>query len=297
MRRPTERRMNSSNNEQHGPQSAADLFVAADVCRPGSDDLDKLIGRGQAEALRADHAANEYFGRSQAFDAVVAKAFGQVPIPLGAKERLLAALAADGEASSNDSFAPAESATLVPVRRAAPLTRRRWLAACGAAATSTAAGLAFYAWWQGRQRPDLSLEDILHSALAFHELPEAENAAWTTIAEQAPPAEFPLSKAIRTVRSIPRWRPLGKELLGRSGVAYEVAGRGEPRATVYVLTADGGLKAPLIRHLPAEPMHAPETTGGMALGAWREEGRIVCFVVAGDADRYRSFLSTPRDIA
>jgi hypothetical protein len=66
---------------------------------------------------------------------------------------------------------------------------------------------------------------------------------------------------------------------------------------MFVMADAGFGRAPLIPALPNEPMHNPRTTAGLAQGAWREEGRIVVFVVEGDAARYRSFLTSPREIA
>ena len=301
--------------EPRNPPPDAKLFFAADLCRPDpanlADDLaglgsSGLLGAAGPEALRGNAAAREYLQRSQAFDGAVAKAFDDVPVPAGSLERVLAAIAQqEGFIAEQESLtAPAPAATLVPAslqQNASPrsehLSRRRWLAACGSAAATTAAGFGLFFWWQGRQRAELTHDDLLQQALAFYGSPEALKMPAVPVSQTPPPAEYPLSRAIVAMRDVPRWRMLDGQFLGRPGVAYELAGPQEKRAVMYVVAADGSNRAPLIPSLPAEPVHTPDTTGGVAIGVWREDARIVVFLVEGDAARYRGFLTAQRDIA
>ena len=299
--------------DPRNPPTDAKLFFAADLCRPDpanlADDLaglgsSGLLGSAGPEALRGNAAAREYLERSQAFDGAVAKAFADVPVPTGSLERVLAAIAEQDFATppaSSAATAPAATtpaAMLVPAPpRGEHLSRRRWLAACGSAAATTAAGFGLFFWWQGRQRVELTHDDVLQQALAFYGSPEALKSPAVPVTQTPPPAEYPLSRAIVAMRTVPRWRMLDGQFLGRPGAAYELAAPQEKRAVMYVVAADGSHRAPLIPSLPAEPVHTPDTTGGAAIGVWREESRIVVFLVEGDAARYRGFLTAQRDIA
>ncbi|MGC3966774.1 MAG: hypothetical protein QM775_05200 [Pirellulales bacterium] len=292
-------------------------YLAADLIRRGSPeqverDLAELVRSGRLSPVEADElrrgdvdrtAVGRYSQRVQSADAAIARAFGEVPVPAGSRERVLLAIAEqeaqDAAATPVELAGPRElvatdGATL-PQR--ALLSRRGWLAACTSAAATTAAGVGFALWWQGRQRPELTKEDVLHQTLAFHRLPDSMREPTVPITETPAPADFPLSRAITSLCNVPRWRRLDGQLFGRLGAAYELAAPEEPRATIYVMQADVFGRAPLIASLPVEPVHAPENTNGASLGAWREEGRIVVFVVDGDAARYRSFLTAPREIA
>lgn len=292
---------------------AARPYLAADLCRPGSrtnhvDEIAQFVRSGVISHADADtllgksdattSATREYLRGSQAFDAAVARGMAEVPVPAGSLEKVLLAIAeAEAGALPPASVELAKSESVVEAERRPILSRRGWLAACGSAAATTAAGFGLFAWWQGRQRPLLTLEDVLHQALAFNNSPEAVRDAALPVTRTSPPAEFPLSPAIVSLRATPRWRKLDGQLLGRPGVAYELAAEAEPRAVMYVLRAEVFSQAPVITSLPTEPTHAPVSTGGSSLGAWREDDRLVVFVVQGDAARYRSFLTPPRDIA
>jgi hypothetical protein len=292
---------------------AARPYLAADLCRPGSrtnhvDEIAQFVRSGVISHADADtllgksdattSATREYLRGSQAFDAAVGLAMAEVPVPAGSLEKVLMAIAeAEAGVLPPASVELAKPERVGETERRRLLSRRGWLAACGSAAATTAAGFGLFAWWQGRQRPLLTLEDVLHQALAFNNSPEAVRDAALPITRTSPPAEFPLSPAIVSLRATPRWRKLDGQLLGRPGVAYELSPEAEPRAVMYVLRAEVFSRAPVITSLPTEPTQAPVSTGGSSLGAWREDDRLVVFVVQGDAARYRSFLTPPRDIA
>jgi hypothetical protein len=292
---------------------AARPYLAADLCRSGSNESQEqelaqlvrsgVIAQADADALlgKSDgstSAAREYLRRSQAFDGSVGRAMAEVPVPAGSLEKVLMAIAeAEAGALPPASVELAKPQPVGETERRPLLSRRGWLAACGSAAATTAAGFGLFAWWQGRQRPLLTLEDVLHQALAFNNSPEAVRDPAVPVTLTPPPADFPLSPAIVALRATPRWRKLDGQLLGRPGVAYELSPAAEPRAVMYVLRAEVFSRAPVITSLPTEPTHVPVNTGGSSLGAWREGDRLVVFVVEGDSARYRSFLTPPRDIA
>lgn len=294
------------------PPNDAKLYFAADLCRPDPANLagdlsglgsSGLLGSAGPEALLSNAAAREYLQRSQAFDGAVAKAFADVPVPTGSLERVLAAIA-EQEIAPPVSTAPLVPASLQSTGSSAATSprgehysRRRWLAACGSTAATTAAGLGLFFWWQSRQRVELTHDDVLQQALAFYGSPEALKTPAIPVTKSPPPAEYPLSRAIVAMRDVPRWRTLDGQFLGRPGAAYELAAPQEKRAVMYVVAADGSHRAPIIPSLPAEPVHTPDTTGGVAIGVWREDARIVVFLVEGDAARYRGFLTAQRDIA
>ena len=281
---------------RNADDSNAALLQMLDGCRPPHA-VSHHLPVEAAQRLAQDPQAAEWHRRNVVFDAAVADAFAQVPLPLGMAARLAAALANETQESevAQEAAAPV-SLPAPPSDRRNLWHRRRWLTAAGSSMAATAAGWAAFAWWQGRSRSDLSLEQVLDESLAFHQRSAARRNEARPISENPPPAEFPLSRYV-TPRTEPRVRQLDEPLLGRLGVAYELAPAGQPRAALYVVSERAGLRAPAVPLLPAEPSEHPFMTGGCAMSAWREESRIVLLVVEGDAARYREFLAAPKVFA
>jgi hypothetical protein len=259
-----------------------------------------------SEAILSDPQTAVEFARRRAFDAAVAEAFAQVPLPLGMAARLMTALEAEAAGEQHGLLMPAavpamSSAAGAPTPVTAveavapPLNRRSWLATAGSALAATAAGGAFFVWWQNRHRPDLTVEQVLESALVFHQRAAARRGDARPTSERKVP-EFPLSRFVEP-RAEPRVRPLDEPLLGRTGVVYELAPADQPRASLYVISERPGLSAPAVPNLAAAPMAHPFMTGGCAMSAWREDHRIVLLIVDGDERRYREYFAGPQVFA
>ena len=268
---------------------------------------DTVEGVGSVETIvRDDAQLRERLQRIEALDAAVKRTYADVPVPAGLSSRLLAALAADATVAAAVSDAAqttavvssnSELASPATVERASGVepsprsvwSRRQWLTTTGAAAGATAAGLAFALWLYDRGQRDLTLDDVLRQALVFHQARDARLKPPQPTWQFPAPQEFPLSTLVSVAPAATRWTALDGRLLGRPGVAYELASPRSPSATLYVLQF-GKLGEPDIESLPAAPAQSPHTTGGFALAAWREEDRICILVVEGDEREYRRYL-------
>lgn len=280
------------------------VYTAIDACRPGSEDLERELPTDVAAQIRRSEPSAARYRAVQRFDHALASAFAEVPIPSSLADRLLAALAE--QQAEVDATKPAANGNTAPVelRRepapsssipTAPLSRRRWLELCGGALAATAAGVGFLWWRRANDQPELTLDDVLEQALHFNESSEARLTEAIPVTREPAPAEFPLSRRLVGLRDVVRWRRLDGRFLGREGVAYEL-GPIDRSATLYVLAEEGRRGSAPITSLPEEPLN-PHTTGGFTLAGWRELERIQILVVAGDADRFRSLLTSPREVA
>lgn len=278
------------------------LLESLESCRPGSDDFERLLDAETVAAVHSDAELTRRYGLVQQFDTTVARAYADVPVPGGLENRLLAALAADAlvtqveKATAENVTAnvaadvrplearPGESHSVAPAR----MSRRGWLAACGAAGAATAAGLAGFWFLRPGEPVEMTVEQLLDDAFALHNS-EGEQTPAVAIDVRNAPTDFPVSRefAVNGAR-LPRRNVDGK-LLGRPGVAYELAPVGQPRATLYVLGDRSGAQG--VAGVPdAASGLAQKTTGNRALGAWREGGLLYVFVVEGDEHRYRGYF-------
>lgn len=293
-----------------------ELLDAAEACRPGTDDGARLLRDVAASAdglLRPGEVlppadAGEIWNearlarrldRLEAFDVAVRRVGEQVPVPEGLADRLLAALAA---AASSSTSSEADAPAVPSVARVAELrasdpeaaspgrwSRRRWLTVGGSSLAATAAGVAFVLWLNERGRRDLTLDDVLQQALAYHGSRPFRGLTFRPTSEVRPPEEFSPSAYLSRSPVAARWALLDGRLLGRPGVAYDWASDREPPAVLFVVQA-GKLGAPGIPSLPSAPAQTPVTTGGFSSAAWREGDRICILLIKGDERRYRTFL-------
>ncbi len=290
--------MESPLNHRPDDLRVHDPRLAAEACRPGTDDAARLLadesfapaeGREEDRLRLAAHVQ-----RLEAFDVAVGTAYRRVEVPAGLAERLTAALAADAfrsDAVGGNTLRPADVESPREVLPASsPLwSRRRWLTFGGTSLAATAAGVAFALWLNARRNRDLTLDDVLQQALVFHQSRAFRGLASQTSLETPPPAEFPLSEHLASALPATRWTSLDGRLLGRPGVAYDLAPGGGPRAALFVVQA-GKLGAPNVHSLPSVPAQTPAATGGFTSAAWREADRICILLVEGDERRYRQFL-------
>lgn len=310
-----------SDRMPHDDDSQRDEILRdMDACRPGSDDL----ARPELARLRAALAEQpdlaRLYDKSQRLDARLEDALQQVPVPADLQARLLARLAEErlhpasppAEASAAVRSAERGGAELdlseavalppdamvtegrvVVVRepavetatsQAGRVTRRRWLAM----AMATAAALLVITWlaWPARQ---LTPERVLSLAQQYYHDDPAIGSG-TPLSVTPPPRQFPFSP--RIVRHRPAWREI-EGFLGRKGVAYDLRGPGDIRATLYVVRVKGATpnSPEVLGGLPSAPRVQPASSGGFPTEAWQEDGLLYVLVVEGNQQDYRNFLN------
>jgi hypothetical protein len=260
------------------------ILEGIDACRPGGDDLRDPDLVHVAEELARNPRARELYDRSQQVDAAIAAAMGDVAVPEGGASRVLARLAAaaqTGASASDQSAASAAPAAELPVPATRKVSRRWLVAATGGLIAATVAVVVFNL----PTGPDVNKDNLDDFVREFF---KADQAPVDGLAQGQPPADYSLSTLI-SVRGNVRWRRI-TGLLGGRGVAYDlsppVAG-GQSRAVLYVLSMPSSLAG-----LGASPPRIPSTTGGVAIGAWQEKGRLYVLAVSGGEAEYRLFLRT-----
>ena len=274
------------------PSWGSRVQEAIEACRPGSDDLADPGMEELAAQLAADPELDALFQRSQRLDTVIRDAFADVPVPEGLEERLLARLAearsehtTQSPASEYQEPPPDESpqgevATVTSPRRRR-ISRRWWAAvAGGAVAASVAVAFVFYL-----QMPaGISEAEVLRVAIDFYNTDSSDEGR--RVSEQPPPRSYPFSRdVLRTAQT--RWRPIDG-FLGCRGVAYDLAGPGQARATLYVVRRE------LSQMKAAAPCPRPAlTTAGRSISTWQSGDLLYVLVVQGGPRTYRRFLELP----
>ena len=290
---------------ENRPPDDLNLYEALESCRPDGQDLSDPALAGLAVELAANPQLQDLAGRLRQFDATIAAAFQDVPVPPGLKERLLRHLeeerskgsfqhlppspptplpqAGEGsfETALNAAFQRAMPAGNLPHDRRLPARiSRRWLvaavAAFGAAAAILVAALLHIG---GGKRATES--ELLEDAIAlFH------NQGAEATKPLPAPDDYPLSQSVVQVRGM-RWRPVSG-VAGCSGVAYDIALPGGGQAMLLVIRGTAA-------NLPARPPSVPaQTTFGCSASAWQEDGLLYVLVVPGDARDYGQLLDLPR---
>lgn len=219
------------------------------------------------------------------FDARVAEAVHDVPVPPGLAERLAAALRADAE------LAPA-AAEATAAERGGPGKvgtvpgRRSWLMATAAGAAVAAAAAVAAVWFWPRSPELVSGEDLVHAARAFHQRGDGDAAAWQW---GPPPRDYPMGNQMAVAGGVP-WRYLPGQVYGRRGIGYRLAAPRQARATLLVIDRRGPVTAPQLAALPTTPLQNVLTTGGCTTAVWVEGPRVYVLVVDGDLRTFRSLV-------
>ncbi len=264
---------------------------AMEACRPQSDDLSDSGLAFLAGQLAADPDLSERFQRLQRVDAAIAAACGDVPVPEGLADRIMARLAEEG--ASADASASVDQRTLEAQPPQAPMAEatgrrrpvRRWLMAVGGIAT-VAAGLVAALWIWGPEPPALTSSQVCKLAIEFIE-DDSEEPGELLRASRAPEA-YPVSRDLDLSRFPEvRWRRV-RDFLGRDGVAYDITAPGRPRVTLYVVECT----VPDLRNL-LPPPKSSYSTGNWSVFAWQTNG-LLYVLVAEDGSRTYEQLLRPR---
>jgi hypothetical protein len=192
-------------------------------------------------------------------------------------------------------FTAAEVADATPVEVAAheqpsprtwlpgQFTRRFALTAIG---TAVALLIGFFLLQPGETQ--LTQEVVLESASAFF-VGEEAIAPGQSLLESAPPEDYPISHLIAYRPRFTQWRRI-HGLMGRKGVAYDLAMPDGRRASLYVLARTAAGKPRLPEDLPQEPTRNPRFTGGLTTATWTEGGRLCVLVVEGEPRQYQQLI-------
>jgi hypothetical protein len=272
------------------PNQDEAILEALEVYRQGGQEMSDPRLAFLAERLAADPQLADRFQHIQRADALLAAAMQDVPPPPGLAQRLLERLAAarneapvGGMAAAHASLPEAESplvhadAPIPAARRVLGQRSRRWLVGALVTAPLAAAVLAAILFgWREPQRFTPSL--VLQEARDWFQNESQESADWRV---EAPPADFPFSRDVQPAPQ-PRWQPIAG--LASHGVAYDLAGPGEPRTVLYVVRQT-------VAGLPSEPPLEPAaTTGGCSIAAWQAGDLVYVLVVEGSPRSYRNYL-------
>lgn len=261
-----------------------------ELCRPGSDDLQRPEMAPLRQHLAGDGEARRRFEALQALDARLTDVFQEGPVPAGLQERLLASL------RQQPADPPTAAAKPAPSGR---LTRRGWLwIAGGAGVAASLAGVGLFL----RPRREESPQRILDLAARLG----ADG--WTDqpgelAAAVPPPAEFPISPAVDRRRPW-RWQYV-ESLPGlqRGGVAYQWHLDDGARVTLLVTAFRGSPQQEDWASRTSPPPWPEPGSQALRMAAWHEpsvdsDGELLYVLVVDGGPRgperaaqvYRSLL-------
>lgn len=277
--------------------------------RADRDDLSDPADAPLAEHLAAHPEDRATFRRELAFDALLADALPDVPIPAGLAERLLARLTQPTATSESAPVAasadalplpfplptptaePTLAAPPVTVADAEPAPARRlsrrvfWTWAATAAGICGTIGVQY---WLEASRT-FAWDELLNEARNGMAIAQgmASPAAWQPL--DTAPEEYRPGPALER-RYVQGWLAY-PAFLRRSAVVYWLSGPdGKPQGYLFV-----------VRGVPTEPLpDVPtrfENSGGVWAVAWKNEDRLCVLAARGehrDLERVRHFLRPSR---
>ena len=234
-----------------------------DAVRPGSDDLALPELAEAAALLRRDPAIAADFRRRQDWDASIATALRDVPVPAHLRQSLRAALAA----------------RQTPERATIPMTRRAWLVSTGAAAAGL---MAAAGWWLQADR-DLEpvslaeLRDASADLLSGRTLPTAFDGTFTPIVPPGWAARLRLSP--QTMGVLPGAG--GRHRAAAIGLA--AGGRWPVRGVLLMSPAKAVAALPPAESIYDRDYLPADATGGETV-AWTADGLAYICRVDGRLD-------------
>jgi hypothetical protein len=225
-----------------------------------------------------DAAARRLCDQVSLHDAQVVTALHDVPVPGGLAARILTGVQAELAATPQKS----EASNRAGIKQNNRFSRRAALIASGAA---VAAAVLIAVRVFSPQRPEVTPSELMETAIGRFNA--ERNARLANHDMKSAPSAFPVSDEV--VFHEARWRWIDDPMLGRRGVAHDLAvGQGAFRATLYVMegSIDGLITAP-----PPTPTYPP--TQGACAAAWQSGGLVYVLVVEGGSDEYQRFIRRP----
>ncbi|HWC91233.1 MAG TPA: hypothetical protein VG433_16305 [Pirellulales bacterium] len=268
-------------------------------CRDGSYSAEHAGHSGNSAGsskppIITDQAEDTSAPLSTGWDQALAAAMHDVPLPPGLSARLLArlpepAIAADRRAAGH------RIAGHRPIGRLAG--RRRWLRAA-AASLACAASVTVAIMYFHQTAPDMGSESVMESVRAWHNhlADLGQPGGWGPLHRDAPPEDYP-SGSLVVADCVEGWQLLPAPLLGRQGVAYQLVGPHQNRATLYVLDFDGPRSAPRLLLNATSPLENLLTTDGQTSSAWTDGVRLYVLVADGNEQDFRTLVRAPRSMA
>jgi hypothetical protein len=236
------------------------------------------LDEADAQELRAAAAANPEFAaeveRVRVWDASLARAFADVPIPTGLADRLLAAAKAEAVAAA------VTPASLTSHSSARHMPRRNLMAGALVAAATIALAIfgGNYLWFSTP-----SAEAIVAEAqdLWF----SRDDARWQVSATAAALEQYPPTSRVKAAPN--GWQPMSTSL-DRRAVAYRLA-LGKPvQGMLLVMRA-----ARAVEGLPTRPPQVPQSsTQGICLGVWQEGELVYALIIQGNQQDYGRLLQS-----
>lgn len=249
-----------------------ELRQRMECCRPGTP------GQVDAEWLALQESADlnpdvrRQLDSIQRWDAAIARAMHDVPVPEGMASRLTQLLEANDDTSRE--AAPPVIGPVRPRWWSAPATR--W----SAVAASLAALLAVMIYVSG-WRDNLTASQVAESARAW--TAELDPEGW--LRETPPTADYPVHSALRfAMVGWQRFPALGDQ----QAVAYEATVPPDrSRAYLFVVRTRAG------RLLPDRPPLNPDaTTGNLCISSWKSDAFLYVLVVPGSRQNYSRLIRT-----
>ena len=249
---------------------SSESYWALDALRHG-DVLPSVPGFDEAAAQRLrDRVARH--------DAQVVTALHDVPVPGGLAARILADVQAELAARPQKSEASREAGTKHNQR----FSRRAAFIAGGAA---VAAAVLIAVQFLSPRRREITPSELMEAAIGRFNA--ERNVPLANPDMKSAPRAFAVSDEV--VFHEARWRWIDDPMLGRRGVAHDLAiEQGAFRATLYVM--EGSIEG-LITAPPPTPTYPP--TQGACAAAWQSGGLVYVLVVEGGANEYQRFLRRP----
>ena len=244
------------------------LLETLEASRPGGEDLSDPELSDLADRMAADPKLREVYDKLKQTDVVLANAFHDVPVPEGLGDRILERLASAGE----------PSASVAKRGRFWRSRRVQGAALVGLAVTLMVVGLAWFA-----QEDPLTREGVVASAVELFNREGNGPQGGNLISKKRPPGGYQIDPLSVAQLAGIRWRTIDG-FLGRSGVAYDLAPVGSPRATLYVIKQR-------VANLDNAPSPNPRSNSQSRFAsAWLSNGLLYVLVVEGGLGRYQEVL-------